>query len=129
MKSVCICGSRRFTKDIRKFSKDLKKLEVVVFEPHLHRGKDEWTKFSNSYKTYTAMGLTHDHFQKIRTADVVYIFNKGGYSGVSVTMELAYAIAFAKPVYVYSDNDEELCRKVLFKEVIKTPKELIKKLK
>ena len=78
---------------------------------------------------YTALGLTHDHFYKIKMADVVFVYNKNGYSGVSTTLELGYAVALGKPIYVLSDKDEELCRLVLFREVIKTPKELVKKLK
>ncbi|KKU56426.1 MAG: hypothetical protein UX78_C0009G0038 [Candidatus Amesbacteria bacterium GW2011_GWA2_47_11] len=129
MKSVVICGSRRFKKEIRKFEKELVKLGVVVYSPYLHEGKDEWNNLPEQYKKYTALGLTHDHFYKIKMADVVFVYNKNGYSGVSTTLELGYAVALGKPIYVLSDKDEELCRLVLFREVIKTPKELVKKLK
>jgi len=129
MKTVCICGSRRFKKEIRKFEKELVKMGVVVYSPYLHEGKDEWNNLSEQYKKFTALGLTHDHFYKVKMADVVFIYNKNGYSGVSTTLELGYAVALGKPIYALSDKDEELCRSVLSREVIKTPKELIKKLK
>ena len=129
MKSVVICGSRRFKKEIRKFEKELVKLGVVVYSPYLHEGKDEWNNLPEQYKKYTALGLIHDHFYQIKMADVVFVYNKNGYSGVSTTLELGYAVALGKPIYVLSDKDEELCRLVLFREVIKTPKELVKKLK
>jgi len=102
---------------------------VVVYSPYLHEGKDEWNNLSEQYKKFTALGLTHDHFYKVKMADVVFIYNKNGYSGVSTTLELGYAVALGKPIYALSDKDEELCRSVLSREVIKTPKELIKKLK
>lgn len=129
MKSVVICGSKRFKPEIRKFASELKKLGVVVFEPHLHEGKDEWSKLSEDYKKFIAMGLTYDHFQKIKMADITYLYNKDGYCGVSCTMEVAYATALGKPVYAYSDKDEEYARKILFREILKTPKDLFKKLK
>lgn len=129
MKSVVLCGSRRFKPQIVKFAKDLNKLGVVVFAPYLHEGKDEWEKLSEQYKHFTALGLTHDHFYKIRMADVVYLYNKDGYSGNSTTMELGYAVALGKPIYALSDKDDELCRKILIREIVKTPNELIKKLK
>ena len=66
---------------------------------------------------------------KIKMADVVYIFNKDGYAGVSTTMEIGAAVALNKPIYAFSDKDTELCRLTLFREIIKTPKELYKKLK
>ncbi|MBU1104600.1 nucleoside 2-deoxyribosyltransferase [Patescibacteria group bacterium] len=129
MKTVVICGSRRFKKEIREFESKLIKAGVVVFSSYLHEGKDEWDKLSLQYKKFVALGLTHDHFYKIRMADVVFVYNKDGYAGVSTTLELGYAVALGKPIYALSDKDEELCRLTLFREVIKTPRELINKLK
>ena len=128
MKSVVLCGSRRFKPEIRAFAKELQKLGVVVFAPYLHEGKDEWQKLSDDYKKFTALGLTHDHFYKIQMADVVFVYNKDGYAGVSTTLEIGYAVATGKPIYALS-SDEELCRYVLFRELIATPKELVKRLK
>lgn len=129
MKAVCICGSRKFKSEIRKFEAGLIKAGVTVYSPYLHEGKNEWDKLSLQYKKFTALGLTHDHFYKIKMADVVFVYNKDGYSGVSTTLELGYAVALGKPIYALSDKDEELCRLVLFRGFIKTPKDLVKKLK
>jgi hypothetical protein len=128
MKSVVICGSRRFTKEIRKFAKDLRKYKVATFEPFLNtnRGIDV---LSPDLKKFAFLGLTLHHMDFIRKADVVYIYNKGGYMGVSSTLELGFAEALGKPIYALSDLDSESARKVLFNEIIKTPKELVKKLK
>ncbi|MFH1705666.1 MAG: hypothetical protein ABH867_02055 [Patescibacteria group bacterium] len=62
-------------------------------------------------------------------ADAVFVYNKNGYSGVSTTMEIGSAVAFGKPIYAFSNEDEELCRLTLFREIIKTPRQLINKLK
>ncbi|KKR68322.1 MAG: hypothetical protein UU10_C0027G0015 [Parcubacteria group bacterium GW2011_GWF1_40_6] len=127
MKSVVFCGSRRFKTEIREFTKQLQKLGVIVYAPYLHEGKDEWEKLSVDYKKFTALGLTHDHFYKIQMADIVFIYNKDGYAGVSTTLEIGYAVALGKPIYALT-NDEELCRHVLFREIITSPKELTKRL-
>ncbi len=69
MKTVALCGSRRFKPEMRGFGKKLKELDVVVFEPYLHSGQagqDEWAKLSDGYKKFVALGLTHDHFYKIQ---------------------------------------------------------------
>lgn len=129
MKSVVICGSRRFKKEMREFAQKLKKAGVVVFEPFLHEGKDEWSRLSVEYKKYVVLGLTLDHFYKIRMADVVYVYNQNGYSGNSTTLEIGCAVALGKPIYAYSGEDEEICRLVLFQEIVGTPQELIEKLK
>jgi len=129
MRSVVLCGSRRFKPEIRKFAKELIKSGVLVYAPFLHEGKDEWKSLPEQYKKFTALGLTHDHFYKIKMADVVYIYNKDGYSGVSTTLELGCAVALGKPIYALSDKDEELCRLVLFREIVTTAKDLVKRLK
>ena len=129
MKTVVLCGSRRFKPAIREFAKNLRKLGVVVYEPYLHSGEEEWAKMSEAYKKFVLLGLTHDHFYKIKMADVVFVFNKDGYVGNSTTLEIGYAVALGKPLYALSDKDEELCRHVLFREIITSPKELVKRLK
>lgn len=75
-----------------------------------------------------AFGLTHDHFNKIRIADAVYVYNKDGYVGNSTTLEIGFAVALGKPIYVFSEDDLEWCRRVLFRAVVTTPEELIKRL-
>jgi len=128
MKTVVLCGSRRFKPEIREFGKKLKELGVIVLEPYLHSGQDEWAKLSDDYKKFVALGLTHDHFYKIQMADVVFVFNKDGYAGNSTTLEIGYAVATGKPIYALT-SDEELCRYVLFREIISSPEELVKRLK
>jgi len=128
MRSVVFCGSRRFKKEMRAFGAALRKKGVLVFEPYLHSGQDEWVSLSKEYQNFVALGLTHDHFYKIKLADVVFIFNKDGYVGASTTLELGYALACAKPVYALH-LDEELCRNVLFRDVLDTPSKLFKILK
>lgn len=128
MKSVVICGSRRFEKEIRKFGAGLKKLGIMVYEPFLNknRGIDN---LSPDLKKFAFLGLTHHHFNYIRKADVVFIYNKGGYIGVSTTLELGFAEALGKPIFAFDKGGSEPARDVLLEEIIKTPKELVKKLK
>lgn len=128
MRSVVICGSRRFEKEIRKFAKDLRKLGAVVYEPILNKDR-RIDNLPSNLKHFAFLGLTHHHFNFIRRAEVVYLYNKGGYMGVSGTLELGFAEALGKPVYAYSNEDSEPVREVLFDGIVKTPRELAKKLK
>jgi nucleoside 2-deoxyribosyltransferase len=127
MKSVTICSSNRFAVEVEEFAKKLRELGVNVLIPHFYThhfgGLD---KVQDHNKKFLAMGLTHDHFHKIRKADVIFIYNKDGYSGNSTTLELGYATALAKPVYALSDKDTETCRDILFEGYVSTPKELVK---
>ena len=129
MKSVVICGSRRFAKEIAAFSKKLQSLGVVVYEPRFgFRDTDSWSKLDEDHQQLIFLGLANEHFQKIRKADVVYVFNKDRYSGPSVTLEIGFSHALNKPIYAL-EKDEEWGRQLLFEEIIKTPAELVKRLK
>ena len=127
MKSVVICGSRRFEKGIRNFAQGLRQLKVVVHEPYLHHGKQEWEELSESYKNFILLGLTHDHFNKIRLAEVVYIYNQDGYVGNNTTLEIGVAVQANKPIYALSADTTERARNILFRpEHPATPEELFK---
>ena len=128
MKSVVICGSKRFKEEAIEFGRKLRELGVVTYVPRFHQAQAEWEKLSEDYKGLIAMGLTHDHFYKIRMADIVFVYNKDGYAGVSTTLEMGFAVALGKPIYALSPDPQELCRQVIFKEIISSPEELIKKL-
>lgn len=130
MKTVVICGSDRFAKDIQEFAKKLVKLGVVVYAPNSYRASGgDWSRVHEYDKKFVALGLTLEHVYKIRMADVVYVYNKDGYAGVSTTLEIGCAMALDKPIYVFSDKDPEICRRSLFRGFVKDPKELIKFLK
>ena len=128
MKSVVICGSRRFEKGIRKFAKYLGLLGLTVYEPILNKDRkiDDLPK---NLRRFAFLGLKHHHFSLIRKADAVYFYNKNGYIGTSCTLELGFAEALGKPIFALSDADSEPVRAVLFDKVVKTPRELLKVLK
>lgn len=130
MKSVVICGSSRFATEMRTFANKLKELGVQVYEPHLYRAAGGvWSEIKDFDKKFVALGLTHDHFHKIRLADVVYIYNQEGYAGVSTNIEIGFSVASNKPIYAYEEQDDEICRQVLFRKIIKTPEDLLLHLK
>ncbi len=127
MKSVTICSSNRFAVEAEEFAKNLKELGVHVLIPHFYtHNYGGLEKIQDHNKKFLAMGLTHDHFNKIRKADVVFIYNKDGYSGNSTTLELGYAVALGKPVFALSNQDQEVCRDILFEGYASTPEELVK---
>jgi len=105
----------------------LKKLGVAVFEPNFlwleKWNEEEWSKMSDDIKKSVVMGLTYHHWRKIDLADAVFIFNKNGYIGNSVNLEIGYTVARSKPIYVLN-KDEELGRQFLFAEIIPSPERL-----
>lgn len=124
MKSVVLCGSSRFKPEIREFARQLRELGVVTYEPYLYGTSEAWQTMPEEQKRFVALGLTHDHFYKMRMADIVFIYNKDGYVGNSLTMEIGYAVALGKPMFALH-VDAEICRDVLFRGYITTPRELV----
>ena len=125
MKSVVVCGSKRYAKEIKKFCDDLTKLGVLVFEPSISQPTPEDAFIHSEYITSKIFkGLTLEHFDWIRKAEVCYVYNKGDYAGISVSLEMGYACALGKPIFALTPKTGDPCRDALIDKVISTPKEL-----
>ena len=140
MKTVVICGSQRYKDEIRNFANKLRKFGVpVVFEPNFDRQRKKMLIAKESdrlrVKSYRdrVPAMVHEHFDRIRKADVCYVYNKEGYLGVNTTLELGFA--HGKNMIIYALEPEkpiesggEICRDILFTEIIDKPEELVKRL-
>jgi nucleoside 2-deoxyribosyltransferase len=63
------------------------------------------------------------HFENIKKADLLYIFNPGSYLGPAVAVEIGYALALEKPIYSYQKiSDITLTN---FAKAVVTPEELV----
>ncbi len=140
MKSVVICGSQRYKKEIKKFVDDLHEFGIpIVFHPNFERRpkkmlsqKEKVRLKSKSYRQKVP-ALVHEHFDRIRKADVCYIYNKNGYLGVNTTLELGFAHGENMIIYALEPESPiefggEICRDILFSEIIDMPEELAKRL-
>ncbi len=126
MRSVVVCGSKRYNKEIKQFCDQLEKLGVLVFEPSIQEPIFETELIHSPYVTKKLFkGLTLEHFDWVRKADVCFVYNKDDYAGVSVTLEMAYACALGKPIFALSTATGDPCRDVLIDKVVKTPKALL----
>lgn len=114
---VVICGSRKFTDEIRELGRRLKAEGHIVFEPILNKNT-AIDDLPSDLKRYAFLGLTYHHFEAIRKAEVCFIYNKGGYIGNSATLEIGYAAACAIPIYALEEDTSEPCRNVLFEAVL-----------
>ena len=125
MKSVVVCGSKKYKDEIAAFCQGLEKLGAMVFEPSFKEPIPESALIHSDYVTSKIFkGLTLEHFDWIRKSEVCFVYNKDDYVGVSVTLEMAYAAALGKPIFAFSEKTGDPCRDVLIDKVIKTPKAL-----
>ena len=83
MKRVYVCGSFKFLSQIEELEDMLKKesIKLVV---------------SKSLDVRGILGC----LEKIDQADIVYVVNPEGYVGKSVSVDIRYAYAKSKPLYV-----------------------------
>lgn len=114
---VVICGSRKFHDEIREAGRKLKEEGYIVLEPILNKNT-AINELPSDLKKYAFLGLDYHHFEAIRKAEVCFIFNKGGYVGNSVTMEIGYAASCGIPIYALEEDASEPCRNVLFESVV-----------
>jgi hypothetical protein len=122
VKSVVVCGSKRYKEEIKKFCEELEKLGVLVFEPSIQKPIPEDAFIHSDYVTSKIFkGLTLEHFDWIRKAEVCFVYNKEDYAGISVSMEMAYASALGKPVFALSYKTGDPCRDALIDKTITTP--------
>lgn len=111
----------------------------IVFEPNFNRHsrkmieKEEKERLKSKSYRDKIPALVHEHFDRIRKADICYVYNKKGYVGVNTTLEIGFA--HGKNMVIYALEPErpiefggEVCRDILFTEIVTTPEELFKRL-
>lgn len=106
MKSVYVCGSFKFLSQIEELANMLINENIVVL-------------VSKNLDVHGILGC----LEKIDQADVVHVVNPDGYIGKSVSVDIGYAYARKKPIYVMRQIDDppimNLVKGVLsFKELV-----------
>lgn len=131
MKSVVVCGSKKYHKEIAIFCAELVKHGVLVFEPSFNDPPyDEDTKLHSDFITKKFFkGLTLEHFSWVRKAEVCFVYNQDNYAGVSVAMEMAFAEALGKPIFALTPTTGDPCRDSLIDKVAGSVEELFVLLK
>lgn len=86
---VCICGSMRFTEEMRAVSRSLTLAGVIVLTP----GEID-TPITAEQKA----ALGELHLRRIDLADRVVVVNRGEHFGESTMREIDYARTASKPV-------------------------------
>lgn len=119
MKTVCICGSFRHYDEMLAFRAALLERGVSCEWPVSGLRRDPKTM------TRDEAGIAiRDHLAKMDRADAIVIFNKDGYLGRSVVMEVGYACARGKPMYAIEPVDDEFLSSLV--TAILKPDELVR---
>lgn len=113
-KTIALCSSVSFYKEVLDVQKELKKLGYKVRLPGVATIMQKsgnydvnyyktWFK-DNDYKQKTK--LMKDHFKKVIESDAILVINNkkhniNGYIGGNVLMEMVLAFHYKKPIYIY----------------------------
>ena len=141
MKSVVICGSQRYMKEINEFAERLRFLGVphvlvpdfeFEYSESLYTKEEKERMQSVAYRKRLPL-VVQKHMDNIRRADVCYIYNKDGYLGVNTTLELGLAHGKNMAIYAFEpekpgEEGGEICRHILYSDIVKAPEDLVKKL-
>jgi nucleoside 2-deoxyribosyltransferase len=108
-KTICICGSFKFYKEMEEAASFLKQHGFKIFVPepsHIRHGHRPEELKSNKYDEKTLKKWEGEgafkHLSNIQKSDAVYIYNKRSYLGPAVTVEIGYSLALEKPIYANS---------------------------
>lgn len=89
MKVLYVCGSFRFANKINELKRKLKEANIEF-------------RMSKKMGSRGILGC----LERIDEADVVYVVNPDGYVGRSVCVDVGYAYAKGKPIYVMYPIDD-----------------------
>jgi hypothetical protein len=121
-KTITICSSASFYKQVLQIEQELKQLGFSVKIPKTARVMEQSGDFDVShYKTWYGdasdykkkSALIKAHFEETVSSDAILVINgdKNGYAGYiggNVVMEMGLAFYFKKPIYIWKAVDERL---------------------
>lgn len=119
-KTIVICSSASFYKEVIETEKKLKELGFKVKVPLTATKMKNTGDFKvETYKTWMERPedykrkayLTKKHFIEVEKGDITLVLNykkngKNGYIGGAVLMEMAIAFYLKKPIYILNPIDE-----------------------
>ncbi|QDY08471.1 hypothetical protein FJK98_15980 [Micromonospora sp. HM134] len=110
--SVTVCSSSKFYDLARRAADALQAVGLTVYTPRFDYNEEhvvvgEADKFR----------LTHEFLAKVARSDAVYVIASGGYTGVSVCIEVGYAHALGKAV-LCSEQPTEFAVRALVDAVV-----------
>lgn len=127
---IVICSSVSFAEDIMKAKKFLEKrgdsvviphgLEDYINDPELKRRASGWGTLEGAERKIKN-DLIRGYYEEIKTSDAILVVNKDkngikNYLEGNSFLEMGYAHALRKPIYVLNPLPEEL--KVFYQELV-----------
>lgn len=104
-RSVVLCGSQQKKEGLYKFYDDLTKLGVAVLRPDfegrnpkIHQMEEPDRMKDPVYKQHLE-SFVRAHLERVRGADLCFIYNQDGKFGINTRLEFDYARRLGKPIF------------------------------
>jgi len=112
---ISICGSMQLFEQMELLRADLQRQGFDVFLPDAEEGETIYASLPDDEKPAMKKHFIDAHLRKIRESDAVLIANyprRGvrGYVGPNTLMEIAFAYALGKPIYLLHRMGEQPCK-------------------
>ncbi|MBQ1047079.1 hypothetical protein KBX50_01115 [Micromonospora sp. C51] len=112
IEAVTICSSSKFYDTAQRAEAAFRRLGMTVYTPR-YDFDEQHVQVNESDK----IQLTRDFLAKIAKSDAIFVVANGGYAGVSVCIEVGYAVAQGK-VVLFSEQPTEFALRALVDTVI-----------
>ncbi len=97
MKTITLCGSLRFQKEMMKVAEEMSLKGNCILTP-------VYPVLENSKRTDEQMQkLKEAHFKRIELSDAILVVNVDNYIGDSTNLEIEYAKKLGKEILYYTD--------------------------
>jgi len=115
VKTLSICGSMQFFKKMQELKIQLEKFGYSVYLPEAEESESFYLSLPKAERPSLKRKFIDTHIEKIRKSDAVIITNYrkqeiGGYVGSNTLMEIAFAFAFRKDIYMLNPMDDQPCK-------------------
>ena len=88
---ICICCSKKFFSDIKKFIDQHNDCKDKILTPELN--------FNGIINLKIRKQIAETHHNKIISSDVVYVYNPSGFIGKGTNLEIGFGLALNKKIY------------------------------
>jgi nucleoside 2-deoxyribosyltransferase len=109
--SISICGSMKHSDRMVEIGHTLEQLGMKVFLPNIGENSD-YSSLTEQEATEHKSRMIRDHLEKIKQSDAVLIVNEplksiDGYIGANTFLEMGFAYALEKKIYVLNPLPEQ----------------------
>ena len=111
IRSVALCGSMKHSDRMVEIGHTLEQRGMKVFLPNIGENSD-YNSLTEQEATEHKSRMIRDHLEKIKQSDAVLIVNEplksiDGYIGANTFLEMGFAYALEKKIYVLNPLPEQ----------------------